>query len=220
MTRQETAFFARITAAVTHEFMNVLSTIKETSGLMDDLLSLSEGASFPHHEKFSRSLGVIREQVRRGMGIGGVLNAFAHSMDEPEARIEINELLGQVSTLGQRFARLKKIELIVIPLETQWKIRTDPFRLQRVLVTCLEYCLDHTAGGGKVTLQAHRRKEGVCLQCLMGRDAKSADKMNGGLPEWEGIQEDLNQINAQLISIRGPGQEGLELTLSSNSSQS
>ena len=220
MTRQETTFFARITAAVTHEFMNVLSTINETSGLMDDLLSLSDGASFPHHEKFSRSLGVIREQVRRGIGIGGVLNAFAHSTDEPEARVEINELLGQLSILVQRFARLRKIELTVIPLETPLKIRTDPFRLQWVLVTCLEYCLDHTAGGGKVTLQARRQKEGVALQCLMGRAAKSADKMYGGLPEWEGIQEVLNQINAQLISIRGPGQQGLELILSSKSRQS
>jgi C4-dicarboxylate-specific signal transduction histidine kinase len=217
VTMQETAFFARITAAVTHEFMNVLSTIKETSGLMADLLSLSEGASFPHHEKFSRSLGVIREQVRRGMAIGGVLNAFAHSADEPEAVIEINELLGQLSILVQRFARLKRIELTVIPLEAPLKIRTDPFWLQWVLVTCLEYCLDHTASGGKVTLQAHRRMKGVALQCLMGRDAQSANKMNGALPEWEGIREVLNQMNAQLISIHGPGQQGLELILSSKS---
>lgn len=220
MTRQETAFFARITAAVTHEFMNVLSTIKETSGLMDDLLSLSREASFSHHEKYSRSLAVIREQVRRGMEIGWVLNAFAHRADEPESPIEINELLDQLSILVQRFARLKKIELNVIPLETPLKIRTDPFRLQWILVSCLEYCLDHTAGGGKATLQAHRRKEGVAFQCLMGRDATPADKTNGGLPEWEGIQEVLNQINAQLISIHGPGQQGLELILSSKSRQS
>ena len=218
MTRKETTFFARITAAVTHEFMNVLSTIKETSGLMDDLLSISMDASFAHHEKFSRSLAVIREQVRRGMEIGGVLNAFAHSTEE-EARIEINELLDQLSILVHRFARLKKIELTVIHLETPLKIPTDPFRLQWVLVSCLEYCLDHTAGGGKVTLQAHRRKEGVALQCIMGPGAKSVDKMNGGLPEWEGIQEVLNQINAQLISIRGPSQEGLELILLSKSRQ-
>jgi C4-dicarboxylate-specific signal transduction histidine kinase len=211
MREQDTAFIGKITAAMTHEFMNVLSTIKETSGLMEDLLALSEDTSFPHHEKFSRTLGIIREQVRRGMEISEILNKFAHSMDEPETWVEINELLDQLSILVQRFAKLKRVELTLHPLETPLEIRIDPFRLQLILVACLEYCFDHTATGGAVTMQAHRRKKGIAIQCLMESDSKSMKNMDEIPHELAGLQETLKTINAQLAPIGGPGHQGLEL---------
>jgi len=211
MREQDTAFIGKITAAVTHEFMNVLSTIKETSGLMEDLLALSGENSFKHHEKFSRTLIIIREQVRRGMEISEMLNNFAHSMDEPEAWIEINELLDQLSILVQRFAKLKKVVLTLNPLETPLEIRIDPFRLHLILVTCLEYCFDHTANGGTVTMKALRRKNGIAIQCLMEPDSKSMGNMDEIPHELTGLQETLHHINAQLVPISGPGQQGVEL---------
>ena len=213
MRKQETAFIGKITAAMTHEFMNVLSTIKETSGLMEDLLALSVGTSFPHHEKFSKSLAIIRKHVKRGMEISSMLNKFAHSMDEPEAWVEINGLLDQLSILVQRFAKLKKVELTVNPLEKSLEIRTDPFRLQLLLVTCLEYCFDHTVSGGIVTMQAHRRKEEISIQCLMEPDSISMKNMNELPHEFSGLQETLHHTNAQLVPINLPVQQGLELIL-------
>ena len=213
MRKEETAFIGKITAAMTHEFMNVLSTIKEASGLMEDLLALSGEASFPHHEKFSKKLVIIREQVRRGMEISGMLNKFAHSMDKPEPWIEINELLDQLSILVQRFAKLKKVELTLNPLVTPLKIRIDPFRLQMVLVACLEYCFDHAAGGGKVTMGAHKREEEMAIQCLMGPGSKSMESIDEVPHEFAELQETLHHLNAQLVPINHPGQQGLELIL-------
>lgn len=211
MRKQETAFIGKVTAAMTHEFMNVLSTIKETSGLMEDLLALSGETSFPHHEKFSKTLIIIQEQVKRGMEISAMLNKFAHSMDEPEARIEINELLNQLLILAQRFAKLKKVQLTLKPLETPIEIVIDPLRLQLILVVCLEYCFDRTASGGIVTMQVHKRKEEIAIQCLMEPDSKSMKNIVEPYHEFASLQETLNDINAQLISISHPGQQGLEL---------
>jgi len=213
MKEQETAFISKITASMTHEFMNVLSTIKETSGLMEDLLTLSGDASFPHHEKFLKTLITIQKQVRRGMEISGMLNKFAHSMEEPEAWIEIKELLNQLSILVQRFAKLKKVELTLNPIETPLEIRIDPFQLQLILVACLEYCFDRTASGGIVTMQAHRRKKGIAIQCLMEPDSKSMENIDEIPHEFTGLQETLRGINAQLVPIQRPGQQGRELNL-------
>ena len=213
MRKEETAFIGKITAAMTHEFMNVLSTIKEASGLMEDLLTLSGETSFPYHEKFSKKLVIIREQVRRGMEISGMLNKFAHSMDEPEPWIEINELLGQLSILVQRFAKLKKVELTLNPLESPLKIRIDPFRLQLILVACLECGFDRTAGGGKVTMEAHKREKEMVIQCLMEPDSKSMENINEVHHEFAELQEMLHHLKAQLVPINRPGQQGLELIL-------
>ena len=214
MKEQEIAFIGKITAAMTHEFMNVLSTIKETSGLMEDLLALSGESSFQHHKKFSKTLVIIREQVRRGMEISEMLNKFAHSMDEPEAWIEINELLDQLSILVQRFAKLKKVELTVNPLETPLKIFIDPFRLQLILVSCLEYCFDSTAGGGTVKIQAHRRKNDIAIQCLTDPGSELMENFDDVHHEFTGLQETLLHINARLSSISEQEGQGLEIVIS------
>ncbi len=44
----ETAFMGKITAAITHEMKNVLAIIKESAGLMEDLLSVAKDDSFQH----------------------------------------------------------------------------------------------------------------------------------------------------------------------------
>jgi len=89
---KEAAFMGRITAGVTHEMKNVLAIIKESAGLMEDLLALSKDASFPHREKFSSVLSKIRNQVARGVDISTRLNAFAHSPDRRPADVDLIDL--------------------------------------------------------------------------------------------------------------------------------
>ena len=160
---RETAFIGKITAGISHELMNVLAIIRERSGLIEDLLALDKEGAFPHREKLTKTLTTILEQVIRGMAIGEKLNRFAHSMDEPRARLEINALLDQIALLMQRFARLKKIQLKVSPIEAPMEVDTDPFRILLVLAACLEHCMAHTAEGGEITLQYVRMKQGMTL---------------------------------------------------------
>ncbi len=213
MRDQETAFIGKITAGVSHEFMNVLATIRETSGLMEDLLALSRETSFPHREKFTKILTTIKKQVSRGMEISDRLNRFAHSMDESDARVDINELLNQAAFLMQRSAKLKQIRLTVNPSESTLDISIDPFRLQLILVACLEYCFDRTASGEIVTLQSHRTEKEIAIQCLMEPDSNSMENVQELPHEFEEFQETLMGLNAKLFPISSPGQQGLELIL-------
>ncbi len=216
MREQETAFIGKITAGVTHEFMNVLATIRENSGLMEDLLALCRETSFPHREKFVKTLITIQKQVNRGMEISANLNKFAHSMDEPKARVEVNELLDQLAFLVQRFARLKQVQLTVNPVEPPFAICIDLFRLQLILVACLEYCLDHTASGGVITLQSQKTSQGIAIQSVT-EPGSSLTENAGTLPdELAGLQEALEALGARLIPLSTPGQQGLELILPLN----
>jgi len=152
---KELAFFGRITAGVTHEMQNVLAIIRESSGLMDDLLSLSQQANFPYQEKFKGALSSIEGQVRRGTELSKRLNRFAHSPDMNWGRIDLNETAEQMVFLSQRFARLKHITLET-RLSTQPVFITgSPVRLQLVLFTCLEACWTSLQPGGKVFLFPH-----------------------------------------------------------------
>ena len=213
MREQETAFIGKITAGVTHEFMNVLATIRETSGLMEDLLALSRETPFPHREKFEKILTTIKKQVFRGMKMSGSLNKFAHSMDEPESRVEVNQLLDQLAFLMQHFANLKRVQLTVNPVEPSLAIYTDPFRLQLILVACLEYCMERTAGGGVITLQSRKVGKGIAIRIVIEAGTIHQKKSCALPAEPSGLQDAIHDLGTQLLPIRTPGQQGLELIL-------
>ena len=63
---RDALFMGRMTASATHELQNILATIRESSGLMDDLLAMSS-EGFAHAERFKKGLTVLAEQVERGM---------------------------------------------------------------------------------------------------------------------------------------------------------
>lgn len=209
---RETAFTGRIVAGVSHEFMNVLATIRESSGLMEDLLALDE-TPFPSREKVKRSIGIIQAQVRRGMDVGKGLNKFAHSMDDTKTDLVINDVLDQLAFLMDRFVRMKGIQLTVKRFESPVRIQTDPFRFQAVLNACIEHCLAHTEKGGLITLQGRMRKEDRVIQCL-------GHPFSGNVGETENlIEEDpdlkmlLSSVGASLSVLNSEGVIGFEMVL-------
>ena len=108
---REIAFFGKITAGITHELKNVLAIIRESSGLMGDIISISPEAVVKHQEKIQNSIVRIKEQIERGVNITDRLNRFAHSTDEIIVKIDLLETIEQLVTLAQRFARLKHVVL-------------------------------------------------------------------------------------------------------------
>jgi signal transduction histidine kinase len=209
----ETSSVGKITASFTHEFMNVLATIQETSGLMEDLIYMSLPKDFQHREKFIRSCAIIKEQVRRGMEMSDRLNTFSHSMEVSEARIDLNEFLDQSVLLAGRFARLKHVSLTVKHTEPPLAITTDPFRLQLILIACLEYLLSSADAEEAITLQVQDTGQGISIQILM--ETKSGPIVTlGALPdELSHFFEILQNLRAGLYRIASGGQVGLELTL-------
>lgn len=152
MSEKEIAFIGKITAGVTHEINNALASIKEISGLMEDLISMSSTDSFPHQEKFLKVLPKIREQVQRSVKLTTQLNKFSHLTDEYTAQVELNDFIEHLVFLTQRFARIKNVELQYQPTDQSVSFNTIPIQLQMALYNCITYFLNHSNDGGKVTI--------------------------------------------------------------------
>jgi C4-dicarboxylate-specific signal transduction histidine kinase len=210
----EMTFVGKVNADISHEFMNVLATIREASGLMEDLLALDK-SDFHYREKFIKRLEAIRKQVSRGMEIGETLNRFAHSMDKPKVRLEINDALRHVAFLMQRFVGLAKVQLTVETDESPIEIEADFFRLQMVLALCLEFCLLQTAPGGNITMQPRRTQEGIVIRCISPSDGLKTTADDSAPDVRETLSEALHSMGARLVPIRTPNETGLQLTLPS-----
>jgi len=204
---------------MTHEIKNVLAVIRESSGLMEDILSMTKEKSFQHKEKFLKVLSTIQEQVQRGVDLATSLNRFAHSMDEPKASVDINATLDQLAFLMQRFARLKRVNLKASRGDSI-SIVKDPFRLQLVIFQCIESCLKESEEGMVIELKAEKQKNGVIVRILSCGEMKEGKKEESPVNDWKGsfldLQEIFDELKITIQRIDGPKERGFELTVFSD----
>jgi len=174
MSEREIAFIGKITAGITHEINNALASIKEISGLMEDLISMSSTDSFPHQEKFIKVIPRIQEQVQRSVKLTTQLNKFSHLTDEHTTQVELNDFIKHLVFLTQRFARIKNVELQCQPADQAVNFNTIPIQLQMALYNCITYFLSHSTDGGKVTIHPYINGEQNSIQISF--EGKVTDK--------------------------------------------
>jgi nitrogen-specific signal transduction histidine kinase len=152
---KEVAFFGKITAGITHELKNVLAIIRESSGLIGDIISISPEAIIKHQEKIQNSIVRIKDQIERGVNLTDRLNRFAHSTDETLSKIDLQETTEQLVTLAQRFARLKHVVLNTVPPDQEVPpvtLVTRHVQIHMALFASLECCLTVMSAGGEINI--------------------------------------------------------------------
>jgi C4-dicarboxylate-specific signal transduction histidine kinase len=183
--QREVAFFGRITAAFTHEMKNVLAIIKESAGLMEDLLGLTQNTAFPHQERFVRSLAMIDAQTKRGIALSNRLNRFAHSPDEAVATVDLNEMLEQIVYLSERFARLNGVTLSLTADVGPLPVTTSPMGLQMAVFGCLECCWESMAAGGNINLSVARNGQEAMVTFICESRAEVAKDLAAWISDSE-----------------------------------
>ncbi len=148
----EAAFIAKITASTTHEVRNVLAIVKESAGLIEDLVR-SAGKRGPLKEdKVLRTVSRIDAQVGRGAELLSSLNRFAHSLDDDRERISLDDGAQRVASLCERFARQMRHEVRVQECGEDVTIVTSALWFQMVLFAAVECCLELLPEPGTVIL--------------------------------------------------------------------
>jgi signal transduction histidine kinase len=105
----------RALAAQSHELKNVLATVGEAAGLMEDLLALQrsrqpEGA-MPEDmaARIDKALGSITAQVERGHRLTTDLNTVAHlpdrRLEKPQPELDLGVIMALACRLLERSAR-------------------------------------------------------------------------------------------------------------------
>jgi signal transduction histidine kinase len=192
---KEVAFFGKITAGITHELKNVLAIIRESSGLMEDIISISPEAVVKYQEKIQNSMVRIKEQIKRGVNLTDRLNKFAHSTDETVAKIDLQETIEQLVTLAQRFARLKYVELKTVPPSQEGPpvtLVTRHIQLQMVLFASLECCFTVMSGGGEINIGIRKLEGKNTVHVVCKGDLPGQSEFSRNISEsknWQDLQE-------------------------------
>lgn len=210
----EIAFFGKITAGVTHEIKNVLAIIKEASGLMEDIMSISPEAIISNQDKIQISLTRIKDQIKRGIKLTGRLNKFAHSSYESLAVIDLYEIVDQVVELSARFAGYKNVILKVHPPAQSISIITHPVQLQRTLFECIECCLNLMHSGGQINIYPKNGSENHEVYFLCQGDLPTKTPYANDIAisqKWPVLQEVATSIKGSVEAVES--ESGILLTL-------
>lgn len=227
MQEKELLFVGKITAGVTHEINNVLAVIRESSGLMGDILTFRKKDFFSflkkkdeeevYREKFMEIISTIGNQVSRGVKLIKSLNRFAHSMDEPLVLVDLNSAAELVAFLMQRFVRPKRVSLLCSPSKKPVNARTNLLNLQMVLSSLIEYHLGEVKEGGQIILSPAKTDHGATVEVLALDEPGKGEldrRTLGGPPDGlDDLQDALEALKGSLAALSGPGLRGTLLSL-------
>ena len=205
-------FFGRVSASYTHEIKNVLATINEAGGLMQDILSLEPEKRAGFLDKLPRSLGVVQEQIERGQHLTSQFNAFVHAADHDPANFDLQDTLEMMVDLTQRLARRNMVELQVESGVQTW-LAVTPVVFLKLLFSSIMWSVSQSEKNSTVVLGAEGQGDSVVISIRV-------PALQGGKPQsreaWDEIEGQARVLQSQ---VRWDGDQGrLLLSLPARSS--
>jgi signal transduction histidine kinase len=164
-TRDENVrFFGKVVASISHEIKNVLAIINEKAGLLQDLTLMAQKGMALDINRVQTIAEDMRSQIKRGDNIIKNMNKFAHSVDEDMLEVSLNDLVGLVVSLSERFASRFGAKINFKPAQTGFTIRTRPFPLECILWDCIKIALERCGEDKTITITVEKSAQGAQIQ--------------------------------------------------------
>ena len=205
--------FGRLMAGFSHDMKNHLGIIRESNGLMGDIIEMGGlGDDEITVERLKKSIASIERRVVIAANMFHHLSGLAHRPDTPYSFFQINDLITEEYVFLERFSRLKQIDLVLELGDGLPALYNDPALLQHVFYRLYVLCLEQLSSG-------------LTLVILTSRDEKNAvitfrfpGTLQGSLeqPSLENIQAAVKKLEGILeISDNGKDHTDIRLTMSS-----
>ena len=151
MTFDPTRAMGTMTAMTTHELQNILAIIRESAGLLGDILEVNAKVALQHRPKIHEALGHIATQVDRGKRLLTAMNRLGHAPDaEQQESCDLTPQVAALMDLCQRPTRLKEIELRFTPASQSLPVRASALDVFSRGFTVLHSTLDICPPGSTI----------------------------------------------------------------------
>jgi len=177
----ELAFFAKISASISHEIKNHLAIINEQNGLLGDLLAMTERGGVLPASRLRTGVGDISRQVVLTDTIVRRFNTFVHTADRALDNVDVGDFLSLLAHIAGRLVRLKEMSLEVHKCPEHILMRTHPFEFLHILYVCLEILLNGGAVGKQIHLGFSPEAENV-LVVFTAAEGLNQENVNLDLP--------------------------------------
>ena len=145
------ASIGRLAAGIAHEINNPLAIISAKTGLIADLLEISE--DFKYKQKIGSEIHGTSNAVERCKVITHRLLGFARRMDVTLESISINNLMQEVLSFLDQEALYRGIHVDLDLGDSIPVIESDRGQLQQVFLNLVNNAIDAIGKDGKVTIK-------------------------------------------------------------------
>ncbi len=154
--------FGRLMAGFSHDMKNHLGIIRESNGLMDDIIAMGGcGEDEASVERLRKSISAIERRVGIAANMFHHLSGFAHRSDTPYSSFQINDLVTEECVFLERFSRLRQIDVSLELGEGLAAIYNDPALLQHVVYRVYLLCLDQLDSGHSLIIITGQNEKNV-----------------------------------------------------------
>jgi len=189
-------FIGKIIAGFTHEVKNYLAIIKESAGLIEDLITLGKDTESDSGQ-YLEIVRSIEEQIEKTNILYRYLNRFAHRMDDQLATFNVNESLEELTALVTRFANQKKITIEKDFHESMPSIYSNPSLLQLVVYTALEEKIRHLDKNSKISIQTGIDENSVKIRLVSEGNLIEGEGDATSIP-YEILEKTIKQLGGNI----------------------
>ena len=207
------AFIGKLMASLSHENKNHLAIIKESCGLIEDMLMYEEPGQPADPDRYKKNFSVINERIAQAAEMCNFLSGFSHRMDQPLASISVTDVLQEKIYLFRRFATQKQVDLVASFDENLPAIFNDPSLLQFAIFCIVWPALESMEPGNRILIKVVKNNQSV--KVIINLEGKIERTENDS--PWEDMLPDvLLMLGAELSrQIDQDGHEEVVVTVSS-----
>ncbi len=158
-------FIGRILAGFTHEIKNHLAIVKESAGLMGDMIKMGKSDKIDSRQ-FLEIIHSIEEQVGKSIAHFTYLNRFAHKMDLPLTKVNVNDCMEELIVLLHRFANQKRISFEKEFQKDPPTINSNPSMVQFLVFNFLEELLTTLDKDSRILIKTETLNGSVAIRII------------------------------------------------------
>jgi two-component system NtrC family sensor kinase len=137
ITTSQLNFIGKVLCVFSHEINNQLAVVKESVGLIGDLIELGK-TSRKDLQNISEIIGSIEHQIQKTAYFCGNLSGFGHGMGETASTFSVNTSVEELIVLMNRLASQKRITLEKDLKAGLPPIQGNPLKLQFLIFAFIE----------------------------------------------------------------------------------
>ncbi|MBM9519378.1 hypothetical protein JWG39_06015 [Desulforhopalus vacuolatus] len=199
--------YGQLLAGFSHDMKNHLSIIRESAGLIADLVEINAAGMDPVLvERFQKTTDLIENRVVVSAGLFHHLSSFAHRLDTPISSFSLSEVVAEMAAFVERPARLRQVKL-ELKNNADAVLLNSPTLLQFLFYRLYMHCLDQLGQGDTLTLETSGVDGAAVLRMESGgtllladfpneEEAAALSLLGGSLSEEKGIVLKLGSVAA------------------------
>lgn len=160
------SFIGKVLSVFTHEVKNHLAIIKESAGLLGDLIEMGKTSSPQDLQQSLKIVQSIENQIGKTSWLCSHLNSFSHRMDKALSTFSVNECIEELIVLLQRLANQRRISLEKDFAEDKLLINSNPSEIQLIIFCFIERYLKMLDKDSIIVIKTYRSDNSIAISII------------------------------------------------------